>query len=174
MINFKSELAVYAEAIETFRLEYELPNEWFARPDHVAIKCADSTDYDSMVGEWLPSATHCYYVHLNNRRLGTAKLLSPIAIGNLGTVQWLEIMEPRPEKVGIDPVGVDHMEFDFVGFNAAEEILNAKGVSYERQKNPNQEWLSIMAHGHEFKLSSKPLDDIIAAELASGAATVLK
>lgn len=174
MINFKSELAVYVEAIEAFRLEHGLPSEWFARPDHVAIKCADSIDYDSMVGEWLPSAAHCYYVRLNNRRLGTAKLLKPIAIGDLGVVEWIEIMEPRPEKVGIDPVGIDHMEFDFADFTAAEEILNAKGVPYERQKNRNHEWLSVMAHGHEFKLSSKSLDHIIAAELASGAATVLK
>jgi len=174
MINFEAELTAYAEAVKSFRAEYDLPAEWFAGPDHVAIKCAGSSDYEATLALWLPKAAQAQYVELNGRRLASARLLEPITVGGLGRADWLEVMEPRPEKVGIDPVGVDHMEFVFTDFAAAERVLRAKGIPYEAQQNPGHEWLSILADGHEFKLTNKSLADVIAAEFASGAAKALK
>lgn len=174
MSNFEARVAAYAEALEDFRVHYELPDEWFDRPDHLAIKCKDSADFEVAIEQWLPKSAELSYVHLNGRRLATALLLEPIAVGNLGTVEWLEIMEPRPEKVGLDPVGIDHMEFEFADFESAQEVLGEKGVEFANQENPNHHWLSILANGYEFKLNDRVLADIVEEELTNGEATVLK
>src|SRR5690349_1913904 len=108
---FSTKLAEYASALERFRKESDLPEEWFAVPDHLAIKCADPADYERTVQEWLSYADSLSYARLNNRRLASANLSEPILVGVNGQVTWVEIMEPRPEKVGKDPVGIDHMEF---------------------------------------------------------------
>lgn len=174
MSNFGEQLAEYVQALERFRTEHGLPDNWFAAPDHAAIKCADSADYEAQLREWLPKAAQAQYVHLNGRRLASVLLSESLTAGDFGRVEWLEIMEPRPEKVGIDPVGVDHMEFVFGDFAAARGVLQAKGLGYEAQKNPNHQWLSIVAYGHEFKLTNKSLAEVVAAELAAGAVTALK
>lgn len=174
MADFEVQLAAYAQAIETFRLKHNLPDEWFAKPDHVAIKCADGADYVAEMRAWLPKAAQAQYVQLNGRRLGSLRLMQPMQAGNLGQIEWLEIMEPRPEKVGVDPVGVDHMEFVYGDYEAAAKVLEAKAVSYEPQGNPSQQWLSVEAGGREFKLTGKKLADVVAAEFAVRAATALK
>lgn len=174
MSSFEEQLAGYVQALEAFRAEHELPDEWFVKPDHVAIKCADGADYEAEMQAWLPKADQAQYVPLNGRRLGSLRLAQPLKVGDLGQVTWLEIMEPRPEKVGIDPVGVDHMEFHVDDYQTAIELLEARGVAYERQGNPGQQWLSIMANGHEFKLTNMLLADVVAAEIAAGAATIVK
>lgn len=170
LLDFEGRLAEYAQAIESFRGVHDLPSEWFSTPDHVAIKCADKTGYDSEMQLWLPVAVQAQFVEMNGRHLGSLLLSRPITAGNLGQVEWLEIMEPRPEKVGKDPVGIDHMEFIFSDFDAVASILNARGIAFERQRNPSHEWLSIVANGHEFKLTSTPLAEVVMAELAAGAA----
>jgi len=174
MQDFEAQVTAYAKSIESFRTNHSLPDAWFAAPDHLAIKCADSTGYEATVAEWLPKSAELYFVHLNGRRLASARLLAPIVVGNLGQVEWLEIMEPRPEKVGVDPVGVDHMEFGFSDFTAAASVLALKGIKSERQENPNHQWLSIIAGGREFKLNNRTLADVVAEEIASGNATKLK
>lgn len=174
MADFEAQAAAYAQAIESFCTEHELPSEWFAQPDHLAIKCKDAADFDATIEVWLPQAAEFSYVELNGRRLATALLLEPITVGNLGSVEWLEIMEPRPEKVGADTVGIDHMEFAFADFETAREVLDEKDIDFEDQQNPNHSWLSILANGHEFKLNDRVLADIVEEELSSGEAIALK
>jgi predicted metalloenzyme YecM len=173
-MQYEVEIANYADALQSFWDQHELPHDWFMRPDHIAIKCADGPAFDKALEKWMPEAVELSYVHMNGRRLATALLLVPVTVGAFGDVEWLEIMEPRPERIGSDPVGIDHMEFYYDDFEAAIEVLNAKGIEFAMQKNPNHNWLSIMANGHEFKLNDRLLADIVAAELDSGEATVLK
>lgn len=172
--TFEQQVADYAAALHAFRAEYGLPGEWFAEPDHIAVKCADATDFDKTLAEWLPKAESLSYIHLNGRRLATAKLLGPIAVGEEGEVGWLEIMEPRPEKAGQDVVGVDHMEFMFADFDAVKALLAERGVSFTPQENPSHRWVSIDANGHELKLNDLPLAAVVPEEIAEGKAVILK
>lgn len=103
MREFTLQITEYAEALQAFRTEHDLPAEWFAVPDHLAVKCAGSADYESTIQTWLPLAAELSYVYLNDRRLATARLLGPLTVGEFGDIEWLEIMEPRPEKVGQAP-----------------------------------------------------------------------
>jgi hypothetical protein len=174
MSKFEVQLAEYVQALAAFRVEHNLPGSWFATPDHVAIKCADSTDYEATFQAWIAKAAEAQYAQLNGRRLASMRLTAPLKPGVFGLVEWLEVMEPRPEKVGIDPVGIDHMEFKFEDFGSAATFLDAAGLTYQRQENPGHKWLSIAANCHEFKLTDKSLAEVVAAELASGTATGLK
>lgn len=174
MTDFDAKLAEYVQVLGAFRTANSLPDDWFAVPDHVAIKCADGAEYEAEMQAWLPEAAQAQSVPLNGRLLGSLRLLQPLKTSGLGQVEWLEVMEPRPEKVGVDPVGIDHMEFCFGDFDAAAKALGEKGIAYDSQENPGHKWLSIMADGHEFKLTDKSLADVVASELASGTATALK
>ena len=174
MSKFEMQLAEYVRALEAFRAEHNLPDIWFTQPDHVAIKCANGVDYEATFQAWVSKAADAQYAELNSRRLASMRLTSPLKAGELGRVEWLEVMEPRPEKIGVDPVGVDHMEFKFEDFESATKFLDAAGLDYERQENSGHKWLSISAHGHEFKLTDKSLAEVVATELASGTATRLK
>ncbi len=174
MDTFDEQVTEYAAALEKFRKDNDLPYEWFATPDHLAVKCADAADYEQTVQVWLPRAKSLSYISLNNRRLASVELLEPIAVGSNGQVVWVEIMQPRPEKEGKDPVGIDHMEFLFPDFVAVTTVLQAKNIPVEQDENPQHKWLSIMANGHEFKLNDQVLAKVVAANLASGVATVVK
>lgn len=174
MDTFHKQVADYATALQKFRTDNDLPSEWFAQPDHLAIKCAGPVDYEQTVQNWLPQAASLSYAPLNNRRLASVRLSQPLVVGNNGAVEWLEIMEPRPEKVGKDPVGIDHMEFLFADFEAASTVLRAKNIPFEQEQNPLHEWLSIFAYGHEFKLNNSVLAQIVATNIKTGDATVLK
>jgi predicted metalloenzyme YecM len=141
-------------------------------PDHVAVKCADARHFETTAQAWLPRARQASYVELNGRRLASFELAEPIVVGELGSVMWLEVMEPRPERVGNDFVGLEHSEFLFPDFVAAEQVLRAKAVPYEPQSNPNHSWLNIAlnAEGQELKLNNRLLAETVASEEREGRA----
>lgn len=172
--SFEQQVADYAAALHSFRAGHDLPAEWFAEPDHIAVKCAGAEDFDAALEQWLPRAESLSYIWLNGRRLATAQLLGPLAVGEEGEVSWLEIMEPKPEKAGKDVVGVDHMEFMFADFAAVTALLRERDVVFEHQENPSHRWVSIDMYGHELKLNDLPLAAVVPKEIAEGTATIIK
>jgi hypothetical protein len=95
--------------------------------------------------------------------LAALHLISPQSVGDLGEVSWLEIMEPRPEKVGKDFVGLEHIEFYYPDFDEVREALDKYKVSYTQQNNPGHDWINIVLGeaGQEFKLNSRLLSDVV-------------
>jgi len=173
--TFESAVNGYARSLEDFVDQYDLPKKWFYKPDHLALKCLDNEHYNEAVQAWQTAASQMSYVWLNGRRLASAHLQQPLRLGAFGSVEWLEIMEPRPEKVGKDTVGIDHVEFNFPDFASAKEVLDDRGVVYELQSNPNHEWLIIVINqlGQELKLNNRSLANIVAHELETGQAEML-
>jgi predicted metalloenzyme YecM len=165
-------LQAYALSLQEFIQEHNLPAEWFAITDHIALKCADAAQFETTAQAWLPLAKQASYVVLNNRRLASFELKEPIAIGALGAVQWLEVMEPRPERAGSDFVGLEHSEFLFPDFAAAEQVLESRDVTYTPQSNPSHRWLNIVINpvGQELKLNSRLLAETVAANIRDGEA----
>ena len=163
----------YAVSLERFVGFHRLPESWFYVPDHFALKCADATDFEATMKEWEPLSQEMGFVELNGRKLGSAKLNSPIPIGRFGEVKWLEFMEPRPEKVGKDTVGVDHAEFFFPDFKSVTNVLKQRGVVHELQQNPSHEWVTIIIgnNGEELKLNNGTLADVVIAEREQGLLT---
>ncbi|HTE21430.1 MAG TPA: VOC family protein [Candidatus Limnocylindria bacterium] len=170
--TFLQEAQKYVEGLRRFITVHELPGEWFGVADHVAVKGRDAADFEQLLKLFRPLAQQLTCIDMDGRRLATAWLKEPIAIGNFGSVEWVEIMEPRPEKVGKDVVGFEHMEFYFPDFVAIRAVLDHKGVKYEMEQNPGHQWVDIVINqtGQELKLNNRTLADVIPEELASGKA----
>ena len=89
-------------------------------------------------------------------------------------------MEPKPENVGRDIVGGEHMEFFYPDFAAAQAFLQTQATERDQEVSHELD-LSSSVHqtlvlpfgdGYEIKLNNRTLADIIPEELASGEAIV--
>jgi predicted metalloenzyme YecM len=138
--------------------------------DHLAIKAYDSADYESVIGAIRPACKSLSYIQMNNRRLATAHLREPIITRHFGACAWLEIMEPRPEKVGNDYVGFEHAEIFCKNFAALETLLKAKHIEYEFADNGAHRAyvLRINEAGQELKFTDTSLSIIVAHQTKEG------
>lgn len=175
MFEYEEEVERFAEVLEGFIERYELPEEWFKVPDHLAIKCADGLDYVYTVEELLPDAHQASEIVMDERRLATLQLVSPVQVGDLGEVSWLEIMEPRPEKVGKDLIGLEHMEFYYPDFDEVTVLLAKYDIDFTLQQNPGHAWVNIVLNeqGQELKLNNRLLGETVAEEIGNGTAHLL-
>lgn len=175
MMRFESELEAYGEELEEFIDMFWLPPGWFGAPDHVAIKCADRSDFERTIRTFEDDAEQISAIDMNGRTLAAVRLASSIAVASLGDISWVEVMEPRPEKVGKDVVGLEHMEFTFPDFGLVRDLLSERNIPYEMQSNPSHTWINIVLNElrQELKLNDKPLSEIVEEELASGESYLL-
>lgn len=175
MFEYEEEIEQFAETLQLFIDKYELPEKWFKTADHLAVKCADALDYVFRMEELMPDAAQASEIVMDKRRLAALRLTSPVPVGNLGEVSWLEVMEPRPEKVGKDVVGLEHMEFYYPDFDEVTELLAKLGVAYELQSNPGHSWVNIVLNekGQELKLNDRLLGETVAEEIDNGTSRVL-
>ena len=137
----------YAIHLKNFRTKYGWPDEWFDAPDHIAVKCADATGFDATVQEVGTYSESISVVEMDERRLATATLLGPMAVGQDFDVGLVEIMEPKPEKIGSGfLVGVEHMEFFYPDFDKALHELRVRDYplsSYGPRDNGSHRWVDI-------------------------------
>lgn len=175
MMRFESELEAYGEELEEFIDMFWLPQGWFGAPDHVAIKCADRSDFERTIRTFEDDAEQISAIDMDGRTLAAVRLASSVAVGSLGDVSWIEVMEPRPEKVGKDVVGLEHMEFTFPDFGLVRDLLSERNIPHEMQSNPSHRWINIVLNElrQELKLNDKPLSEIVEEELASGESYLL-
>lgn len=173
--HIMSQIFAYGEELREFVDDHALPEEWFARPDHIAYKCSDDAHYDEVLRQAMDDAESLSFVTMDNRRLASAKLEKPVYIESFGTVEWLEVMEPRPERIGNDVVGLEHMEFYWSDFESAEEVLRDRGITFSLEGNPGQQWLSLVIndYGQEVKLSNETLAAIVQQDIEDGTAEVI-
>lgn len=174
--RFQGELDSYVTELEKFVQEHELPDRWFEDPDHVAIKCADSEDFEVTLAEFKDVSNQISYIEEGGRRLAAAHLLKPLAIGRFGSVEWVEVMEPRPGRVGNDFVGLEHAEFCYPIFTKARSVLRKAGVEHDLRHNPGHDWINIAINdtGQELKLNNRPLSKVMPDEIANEVAVEVK
>lgn len=156
--------------------EHDLPRELFNAPDHVAFKTYDSDGFDDFLNRLRGMAEELSYVRMDNRRIAAAWFAAPIAVKKFGEVHWLEVMEPRPKNVGMDIVGVEHMEFHYPDLDKTRQLLKNKGLPLIFESNFSHSWLSGIINGDlglEVKFSDRKLSDIVAEGIKSGQAVVL-
>ncbi len=170
LVQLGGEVKKYSDAFESFVGGYDLPIEFFKQPDHFAIKCADEIDYLETCQELATeiNGDGMWELSLDNRLLGSAQLAGKLLLGKFA-FGWVEIMQPRPGKetnIGF----VEHTEFYFPDFFAAEEVLKQRGIDYTHQENPGHAWLNIVIddQGREIKLNDKPLAEVVEKERDQG------
>lgn len=175
MFEYEEAIEQFANDLQDFIDRYELPDEWFKTPDHIAIKCADGLEYVYTVEDLVPDAQQASEIEMDGRRLAAFNLILSVPIGELGSVSWLEIMEPRPEKIGKDVVGLEHMEFYYPDFDEIKEILDGHKIAFTMQSNSGHSWMNIVINqrGQELKLNDRLLGDTVAEELEDGRSHLL-
>lgn len=169
----------YGKTLAAFVNAHRLPAEWFELPDHIAIKCQDRADFDEQIATIKAHKTGditAVDLEGQNRTLASVFLTKAITVGGFGSVDLLEIMQPRPEKEGQDLVGFEHMEFTFPDFSAITAKLDDEGVHYTLpDDNPHHKWVNIVLNdrGNELKLNNRSLSEIVAEETEKGENYVL-
>jgi predicted metalloenzyme YecM len=173
--DIMTQIFVYAEELRAFIDDNALPEEWFAQPDHLAYKCRNAEHFDEVLRDAANDASALSVVQLDGRRLASAELAQAVYVESFGYVEWLEIMQPRPEREGDDVVGLEHMEFYWPDFETVEEILTDRGISYTLESNPKHQWINVVINeiGQELKLNNRPLAEVAEEELEEGNAEVI-
>lgn len=165
----------YGEELQQFVAEHNLPLVWFAEPDHVAFKAGDSSSFELLIESFEPISSRISAIHMDGRRLATAELNTSVQVLGFGAVRLVELMEPRPEKVGVDYVGLEHMEFYYPNFEEVKTRLDTHKIAYSEQSNSGHSWINIVlnAAGQELKLNDKLLADTVAEEITRGETEVI-
>ncbi len=143
--------------------------------DHVGIKAYDKADYESCLSAAMAASSDLYEIEMNNRRIAIIVLTQPLDIMGQG-IRYIELMEPRPEKVGNDTVGLDHTEVYVPDFESAVGLVDSSGEAHEYYDNGHHKALvfKIGKNGEEIKISDTPIQRGIEDELSSGELKKLK
>lgn len=167
--RFTSELEKYELAFRQFVSKHDLPLEWFQKPDHVAIKCADAEDYGATCEEFKPLVQGgIWEIEMDSRKLASAQLLTSLVVAQY-SFEWLEIMQPRLGKETTHGF-VEHTEFVFADFEAVQTNLAENSIEFELQQNTGHQWINLVIDGlgREIKLNNKPLEAVAHDERTRG------
>lgn len=164
--TINTQIFAYGEMLRDFVDEYNLPEEWFMLPDHIAFKCRNADHFDEIIRLANDDAEQLVVVNLEGRNIASALLDNPVYVESFGSVEWLEIIQPRIEKQGEDLVGIEHLEFYWTDLESVEDILHDRGITYELQHHDTQQGICIEIDefGHEVKLSGRRLATIAQIE----------
>lgn len=167
--ELEGQVELYGERLANFIEHYALPEEWFAVPDHIAIKCATRTEFERQIEELRAYTTEPIKgKDMHGRTLGTVVLADAISIGSFGAVNIVEVMEPRPEKANAETTRFEHAEFYFPDFAGVVPLLNESGISHDMSDdNPMHrciEEIIISDELFELKLNDRQLGDIVGEE----------
>lgn len=162
-----TQIFAYGEALRDFVDEFNLPEEWFIDPDHVAYKCRSADHFDEIVRLANDDAEQLVVVTLDGRNIASVLLDNLVYVESFGSVEWLEIIQPRLEKQGEDLVGIEHMEFYWADLESVEDILHDRGIPYVLQHSNSMQGICIEIDdlGHEVKLSGRRLASIMQTEI---------
>lgn len=180
MENFSIRRAAedYSFALAGYETAHRLPPGFFLRRhlDHLAIKTQDVTHFDGLANTIIDLLEEAYCLEHEGRFLIAAKLAGTILVGVHGRVSWIEIKEPRPEKIGEDIVGLEHTEFYAKDFDKALHQVKAKGLNHELQTEGEHHRINIALTdaGHEVRITDTPLQDIVIEKFDADEAHILK
>jgi predicted metalloenzyme YecM len=163
---------LYLKELENFLNKNKLSDLFHPPVDHLAIKAFDDADFTSFLESLKDFSETITFAEINNRRLATARLTTPIYFSQLGSCYCIEVMEPRPEKVNKDLVGFEHIE---IFHPDLEEVKNlVKKLHHEFQENSAHQAivLKINQKGQEIKFTNTHLFDIEFSQLQTGEAQI--
>lgn len=168
----KTEIQKYLITLFSFFRQNQLLDLLKGPVDHLAIKSANSQQFEIFLDSLKSFSESLSYVNLNNRRLATAILKNRYKFGDLGSSKILELMEPRPEKANRDFVGFEHIELRVSDSKLKSIVTQLKksNLLLEFQHNPAHDAAVVRINnsGQEVKFSNKNLQEIIHHELTSG------
>lgn len=160
--------------VARFKADYDLPDDLFAQPDHVAVKYPDIDSYRDALRHAQDYSTRHTEIEIQGRFLATVDLSRPIRFGSFGVMSLVEVMQRK--RGSVDRAGFDHVEFagDETALAAAREALQERGITFREQQNDSHQWISVvLPSGLEVKFNSSPLEQVIEDELARDKSQVI-
>ncbi len=143
--------------------------------DHIAVKLSDTSEYENFINDNLAFFASANYIQMNNRRITTVRLKNAIETTSFGSVFYLEIMEPKPEKVGTFKSGLDHAEIWVPNFDELEKEFGLRDLEFVRSDNGHHRTLIFKMNDlWEVKFTDKTIEDTVKDEIESGLITSLK
>ena len=171
-----SQLDTYFDSLQGLINDRDLPFTWFVEPDHVAVKVPDAADYELILLQLEPMSNDIYATPRGERLLGAARLLGSVALGmswlqGSKPINWIEIMEPRPEEAPKDQSSIDHVEFYYSNLTKIQDFLGVDIYPFPKA-NENHSWveLPINLDGQRVMFSDRRLSSIIGEQTADGRA----
>lgn len=126
-IDFQDDAVKYERCLSSVRTEYQLPDKWFAYPDHLAVKCKDTESYLSTIELIKPQLDLETLGEIDQagRRLASGSFSDPMRLGDY-LFEMIEIMEPKPNSSLIEYTFVEHAEFTVNDLLTVISDLNGK------------------------------------------------
>ncbi len=140
--------------------------------DHVAWKAENATAYEEALEIAKKSASLIVETQIGGRRISIVQLKNPITLGPLGTVEFLEVMEPKPNKPVVP--GLDHFELlakDFDGL--AKRLALYGGAEVVDNGHHKTIPLKIDVNGRELKFTDRSIKSVIDKQVAEGISRVI-
>lgn len=190
--EFVLQFEAYNDSLQKFLQQHDLAAAVSAlQLDHLAFKCKDADHYRSVMTSLLQDkrVLEIFEIAMPDKRrisaviFGEAPLVGvlwdPAAHPGIENCRLLEIIEPRPERVGADVVGIDHIE---VLVKSEDELrtwearLKRLAIACEIESNPRHKWLSapLRPRRSELEFTNVPFMHIVKDELAAGHAVRLR
>lgn len=172
----QKEASVYMQTLQNFIAKYKLQNICSGMVDHAAYKCVSSEEFETSLSELKVKANHISVIVMDGRRLATIELVSPLSLGDLGLTYYLELMEPKPERIGTILTPFDHIELYNPNFELVENELQEKGISFTHFANDNHKALVITINSlnQQLKFTDSHLREISKKEVSEKRAKILK
>jgi predicted metalloenzyme YecM len=166
----------YAEALAAFLQAHGLEELPMGPVDHAAVKAADAADFERALALLQEAAAHTSYTHLGGRRLAAIQLSQPLDFGAWGETDYLELMEPRPDRTTPGLTGFDHIELRVGPLNPVRAVLERKRVPFRFQEHDSHSSvvLRINEVGQEVKFTDVGLRGIVAEQIRTGESIVIK
>ncbi len=169
-------LSNYSEEAKLFFYSYGLANLVIDKPiDHVAIKALNRETYEQYLDIYKPLSERLSSARINDRDLATVVLQKPLEAGTFGSVNLLEIIEPKPGAIATTYDLIDHIEIFTNNLEEAASILKNKDVLFKEKSNGGHNTLVIEINewGQEVKFTDTPLGEIVDHELKAGSANII-
>lgn len=170
-------LLAYSEEAKLFFYSYGLAALVLNTPiDHVAVKALNREVYEQYLQTYAPLSKTVSYEEVDERQLALAQLLKPLDAATFGTVELLEIMEPRPGTIATTHDLIDHIELLVPELEPVKTVLTNKNVEFKTQTNQSHTALVIPINewGQEVKFTTRSLLDIAQQQLANNSAKIYK
>lgn len=142
--------------------------------DHFAIKIPDEATLLELADAIKPYCVQSFenspglsIRKMDNRSIAVALLEQPLQLDSW-KIYCIEIMQSKPENLGKDPIGIDHVEFINSDFEGVQSILQAKNISFGINiKNGYKKTVIVKlnARGEEVKFTDKTLAEVVPLQI---------
>lgn len=163
----------YGHDLENWLNQNDLRN-LLGPADHFAIKIPDEATLLELADAIKPYCVQNFenspglsIRKMDNRSIAVALLEQPLRLGSW-EIHCIEIMQSKPENLGKDPIGIDHVEFINADFEGVQSVLKAKNVSFGINiKNGYKKTVIVKLNskGEEVKFTDKTLAAVVPLQI---------